>query len=186
MKPLFEAMLEHVPAREDDQDGPLQLQISSLDYSSYVGRIGIGRITPWPRQAWPGRHDHGRRRKHTAKRASINQVLTFKGLERVLVDEAVAGDIVLINGIEELGIGTTIVRTGTPEALPMLIVDEPTLTMNFMVNNSPLAGREGKFVTSRQMRDRLNKELKANVALARGDDTDETDCSRCRDAASCT
>jgi GTP-binding protein len=92
-------------------------------------------------------------------------VLNFKGLERVLVDEAVAGDIVLINGIEEIGIGSTVCAPDTPEALPMLTVDEPTLTMNFMVNTSPLAGREGKFVTSRQLRDRLEKELKSNVAL---------------------
>jgi GTP-binding protein len=84
-------------------------------------------------------------------------VLNFKGLERVLVDEAVAGDIVLINGIEEIGIGSTVCAPDTPEALPMLTVDEPTLTMNFMVNTSPLAGREGKFVTSRQLRDRLEK-----------------------------
>ena len=92
-------------------------------------------------------------------------VLNFKGLERVLVDEAVAGDICLINGIDEIGIGSTLCATDTPEPLPMLTVDEPTLTMNFMVNNSPLAGREGKFVTSRQLRDRLDRELKANVAL---------------------
>jgi GTP-binding protein len=164
MKPLFDAILRHVPAREDDQDGPLQLQISSLDYSSYVGKIGIGRIT------------RGRVRalqdviimdgpEGTPIKARINQVLNFKGLERVLVDEAVAGDIVLINGIDEIGIGTTVCAPDTPDALPMLTVDEPTLTMNFMVNNSPLAGREGKFVTSRQLRERLDRELKANVAL---------------------
>jgi GTP-binding protein len=164
MKPLFEAILQHVPARDDDQDGPLQLQISSLDYSSYVGKIGIGRIT------------RGRVKalqdviimdgpQGTPVKARINQVLNFKGLDRVLVDEAVAGDIVLINGIDEIGIGTTVCAPDTPEALPMLKVDEPTLTMNFMVNTSPLAGREGKFVTSRQLRERLERELKANVAL---------------------
>ncbi len=164
MKPLFEAILQHVPARDDDQDGPLQLQISSLDYSSYVGKIGIGRIT------------RGRVKalqdviimdgpQGTPIKARINQVLNFKGLERVLVDEAVAGDIVLINGIDEIGIGTTVCAPDVPDALPMLKVDEPTLTMNFMVNTSPLAGREGKFVTSRQLRERLERELKANVAL---------------------
>ncbi len=173
MKPLFDAILEHVPAREDDQDGPLQLQISSLDYSSYVGKIGIGRIT------------RGRVRAlqdviimngpdSTPVKARINQVLNFKGLDRVLVDEAVAGDIVLINGIDELGIGTTVCAPDTPDALPMLTVDEPTLTMNFMVNNSPLAGREGKFVTSRQLRERLDRELKANVALRVAPTDDDT------------
>ncbi|HSY25968.1 MAG TPA: translational GTPase TypA [Burkholderiaceae bacterium] len=173
MKPLFEAILSHVPAREDDQDGPLQLQISSLDYSSYVGKIGIGRIT---RGRVRGLQDviimDGP--EGTPRKARINQVLNFKGLERVLVDEAVAGDIVLINGIDELGIGTTVCAPETPDALPMLTVDEPTLTMNFMVNNSPLAGREGKFVTSRQLRERLDRELKANVALRVAPTDDDT------------
>lgn len=173
MDPLFDAILRHVPVREDDPDGPLQLQISSLDYNSYVGKIGIGRITRGKAKALqdviimdgPG---------STPKRARINQVLNFKGLERVIVDEAVAGDIVLINGIDELGIGTTVCAIDTPEPLPMLKVDEPTLNMNFMVNNSPLAGREGKFVTSRQIRDRLDRELKSNVALRVTDTGDDT------------
>ncbi|MDB5729183.1 MAG: typA, partial [Noviherbaspirillum sp.] len=173
MTPLFDAILQHVPVRDDDPDGPLQLQISSLDYSSYVGKIGIGRIT------------RGRARalqdvvimdgpEGTPRKARINQVLNFKGLDRVLVDEAVAGDIVLINGIDELGIGTTVCAVDHPDALPMLKVDEPTLNMNFMVNNSPLAGREGKFVTSRQIRDRLERELKSNVALRVTDTGDDT------------
>jgi GTP-binding protein len=173
MQPLFDAILEHVPVRDDDPDGPLQLQISSLDYSSYVGKIGIGRIK------------RGRVRAlqdviimngpdSTPTKARINQVLNFKGLDRVLVDEASAGDIVLINGIEELGIGTTVCAPDTPDALPMLKVDEPTLTMNFMVNSSPLAGREGKFVTSRQLRERLERELKANVALRVAPTDDDT------------
>jgi GTP-binding protein len=173
MKPLFDAILEHVPVRDDNPDGPLQLQISSLDYSSYVGKIGIGRIS------------RGRVRAlqdviimngpdGTPIKARINQVLNFRGLDRVLVDEAVAGDIVLINGIDELGIGTTVCAPDTPDALPMLTVDEPTLTMNFMVNNSPLAGREGKFVTSRQLRERLDRELKANVALRVAPTDDDT------------
>lgn len=173
MKPLFDAVLEHVPVRDDDPDGPLQLQICSLDYSSYVGKIGIGRIT------------RGRVKPlqdvlvldgpdSTPIKARVNQVLKFKGLERVLVDEAQAGDIVLINGIEEVGIGSTVCAVDKPEALPMLTVDEPTLTMNFLVNNSPLAGREGKFVTSRQIRDRLERELKSNVALRVTDTGDDT------------
>jgi GTP-binding protein len=173
MTPLFEAILEHVPARDDDQDGPFQLQITSLDYSSYVGKIGIGRITRGRVKAlqdvviMDGPDS-------TPIKARINQVLNFKGLERVLVDEAVAGDIVLINGIDEIGIGTTVCSPDKPEALPMLTVDEPTLTMNFMVNNSPLAGREGKFVTSRQLRERLDRELKANVALRVAPTDDDT------------
>jgi len=164
MDTLFDAVLQYVPVRDDDVDGPLQLQISSLDYSSYVGKIGIGRISRGRIKSLqdvvimngPG---------STPVRARINQVLNFKGLDRVLVEQAIAGDIVLINGIDELGIGTTICAPDTPDALPMLTVDEPTLTMNFMVNTSPLAGREGKFVTSRQLRERLERELKANVAL---------------------
>jgi GTP-binding protein len=173
MTPLFEAILKYVPARDDDQDGPFQLQISSLDYSSYVGKIGIGRITRGRVKAlqevviMDGPDS-------TPIKARINQVLNFKGLERVLVDEAVAGDIVLINGIDEIGIGTTVCAPEKPDALPMLTVDEPTLTMNFMVNNSPLAGREGKFVTSRQLRDRLDRELKANVALRVAPTDDDT------------
>ena len=173
LKPLFDAILEYVPVRDDDPDGPLQFQISSLDYSSYVGKIGIGRIK------------RGRVRAlqdvivlngpdSTPIKARINQVLTFKGLERQLVDEAMAGDIVLINGIEEIGIGSTICAIDVPDALPLLKVDEPTLTMNFLVNNSPLAGREGKFVTSRQIRERLERELKANVALRVNDTGDDT------------
>jgi len=164
MEPLFDAILKHVPAREDDPDGPLQLQITSLEYSSYVGKIGVGRILRGRVKAlqdvvWM----NGPEDKPT--KARINQVLTFKGLDRVLADEALAGDIVLINGIEEISIGSTICAPDTPDALPMLKIDEPTLTMNFMVNNSPLAGREGKFVTTRQIRDRLDRELKSNMAL---------------------
>ncbi|HWL27846.1 MAG TPA: EF-Tu/IF-2/RF-3 family GTPase, partial [Burkholderiaceae bacterium] len=173
MRPLFEAILEHVPQREDDPDGPLQLQIISLDYSTYVGKIGVGRINRGRVRALQdvvvkfgpeGQPIKGR----------INQVLKFSGLERVLVDEAQAGDIVLINGIDEIGIGCTLTDPAKPEALPMLRIDEPTLTMNFMVNTSPLAGREGKFVTSRQLRDRLDRELKSNVALRVNDTDDDT------------
>ena len=173
MKPLFDAILQHVPVRDDNPDGPLQMQITSLDYSSYVGKIGIGRVNR-------GRVKTGQDvvvlngPDSTPVKGRINQVLNFKGLERVLVDEAVAGDIILINGIDEIGIGSTVCAPDTPEALPMLTVDEPTLTMNFMVNNSPLAGREGKFVTSRQLRDRLDRELKANVALRVAPTDDDT------------
>jgi GTP-binding protein len=164
MRPLFETIVDNVPVRDVDPDGALQLQICSLDYSSFVGRIGIGRIGR-------GRIRSGqqvavmRGPDSEPKLAKINQVLVFKGLERTVVEEAEAGDIVLINGIDEVGIGVTLCDPAAPEGLPMLKVDEPTLTMNFMVNTSPLAGREGKFVTSRQIRERLERELQSNVAL---------------------
>ena len=165
LEPLFEAILQHVPVRADDPDGPLQLQICSLDYSSYVGRIGIGRITRG--RIRPGQQVMVMRgpQDTAAKSAKVGQVLVFKGLDRTLAEEAQAGDIVLVNGIEDVGIGVTLTDVTTPEALPLLKVDEPTLTMNFQVNTSPLAGREGKFVTSRQIRERLQRELMSNVAL---------------------
>ena len=173
MRPLFDAILQYVPVRDADPDGPFQMQISSLDYSSYVGKIGIGRV------------NRGRVRplqdvvimngpESAPVKARVNQVLSFKGLERKVIDEASAGDIVLINGIEAIDIGSTICDPEHPEALPMLTVDEPTLTMNFMVNTSPFAGREGKFVTSRQLRERLERELKSNVALRVAPTDDDT------------
>ncbi len=173
LRPLFDAILDQVPVREDDPNGPLQLQICSLDYSSYVGKIGVGRI----------RRGRIRTSQEVAVlngpdavplRGRVNQVLKFKGLSRELVDEAEAGDIVLVNGIEEIGIGTTLCPVDEPDALPLLKVDEPTLVMNFCVNTSPLAGREGKFVTSRQLRERLERELKSNVAMRMRETDDET------------
>jgi GTP-binding protein len=164
LTPLFDAMLEHVPAHEGSPDAPLQLQICSLDYSTDVGRIGIGRVnqgTLKPMQdvaVYSGQDS-------TPIKARVNQVLKFEGLERKQATEAGPGDIVLINGIEGIGIGVTLTDIDNPLPLPMLNVDEPTLTMNFCVNNSPLAGREGKFVTSRQIRDRLDRELQSNVAM---------------------
>ena len=164
LTPLFDAMLEHVPAHEGSPGDPLQLQICSLDYSTYVGRIGIGRVNqgtlrPMQEVAVYSGPDS------TPFKARVNQVLKFEGLERKQATEAGPGDIVLINGIEGIGIGVTLTDFDNPLPLPMLLVDEPTLTMNFCVNNSPLAGREGKFVTSRQLWDRLQRELQANVAL---------------------
>jgi GTP-binding protein len=161
---LFDTVLQQVPAHQGDPAAPLQLQISSLDYSTFVGRIGVGRITQGTLKPMmdvlvmegpDGKSFKGR----------VNQVLTFEGLERVPATEAGPGDIVLVNGIAEIGIGVTLTSVDEPAPLPMLKVDEPTLTMNFCVNNSPLAGREGKFVTSRQIWDRLQKELQSNVAL---------------------
>ncbi len=172
MRPLFEAIIANVPARADDPDGPLQLQICSLDYSSYVGRIGIGRINRG--RIRPGQNIVVLNGDKPPVSATVNQVLVFKGLERVVTEEAQAGDIVLVNGIEELGIGVTLADPEHPEALPLLTVDEPTLTMNFQVNTSPFAGREGKFVTSRQLRERLQREVMSNVAL-RVEDTADAD-----------
>jgi GTP-binding protein len=177
MQPLFEAILQHVPVRSDDPDGPLQLQICSLDYSSYVGKIGIGRIARGRLRA--GQEVlvlHGPEGEQNAPttRGRINQVLNFSGLERQVVEAAEAGDIVLVNGIEDIGIGCTLCAVDVPDALPLLRVDEPTLMMNFCVNTSPLAGREGKFVTSRQLRERLERELKSNVAMRMRDTDDET------------
>ena len=173
MNPLFQTIIDKVPQRDDDPNGPLQLQIVSLEYSTYVGKIGVGRIT---RGRVKALQDVAVKfgPEGAPIRGRINQVLKFRGLERVIVDEAEAGDIVLVNGIDELGIGCTITAVDAQEALPMLTVDEPTLTMNFCVNTSPLAGREGKFVTSRQLRERLDRELKSNVALRVKDTGDDT------------
>jgi len=173
MRPLFDAILEQVPVRADDPDGPLQLQICSLDYTSYVGRIGIGRVNRGRiRSGQQVAVLHGPGSAPII--AKVNQVLVFKGLERVLAEEAQAGDIVLVNGIEEVGVGVTLADPERPEALPLLKVDEPTLVMNFQVNTSPFAGRDGKFVTSRQLRERLVRETMSNVAL-RVEDTGDPD-----------
>ena len=175
MRALYEAILHHVPAPKSEPDAPLQFQISTLDYNSYVGRIGIGRIRRGTLKAgqmiqlWNGAEDHG-----TAK---VQQVLTFKGLTRESVDSAIAGDIVAVTGIEDVHIGYTICDIDQPDALPPIAVDEPTLVMNFQVNTSPLAGKEGKFVTSRQIRERLMRELESNVAL-RVEETSDADVFR--------
>ena len=172
MRPLFDTVLKHVPAPVGDIDGPLQFQISALDYSSFVGRIGVGRVTRG--RIKPGQDVMVLNGDKPPKRGRVNQVLGFRGIERVQMESAGAGDIILVNGIEDIGIGVTLADLDQPEALPMPKVDEPTLTMTFQVNSSPLAGQEGKFVTSRQIRDRLTKELLVNVAL-RVEDTGETD-----------
>jgi len=163
MRPLFRTIIERVQAPKGDPDGALQLQISNIDYSSYVGRIGIGRIARGrlrPAQEILVLHEG----REPAK-AKVGQVMGFRGLERIPMDEASVGDIVLVTGVEETAIGVTLADPLAPEALPMLRVDEPTLTMNFQVNTSPFAGQEGRFVTSRQLRERLFRELQGNVAL---------------------
>ena len=175
MTPLFETVLKHVPTPPGSADEPLQLQIAALDYSTYTGRLGVGRILNG--RIKPGMQVAVMNHADPVASGRINQVLGFKGLERVEVAEAEAGDIVIISGVEDIGIGVTICEKDRPTGLPMLTVDEPTLTMDFMVNTSPLAGTEGKFVTSRQIRDRLNKELLTNVAL-RVEDTGDADIFR--------
>jgi GTP-binding protein len=175
MRALYEAILHHVPAPKSEPDAPLQFQISTLDYNSYVGRIGIGRIRRGTIKAGQtitlrnGDEDHG-----TAK---VQQVLAFKGLSRESVESAVAGDIVAVTGIEDVHIGYTICDVEHPDPLPPISVDEPTLVMSFQVNTSPLAGKEGKFVTSRQIRERLMRELESNVAL-RVEETADADVFR--------
>ena len=175
MSALFEAILKYVPEPQTDAAGPLQLQVSTLDYNSYVGRIGIGRIRRG--SVKPGQNvvlRYGEEDRGTGK---VAQVLAFKGLERGPVDGADAGDIVAITGVEDINIGITLCDPEHPDGLPPIAVDEPTLQMNFQVNTSPLAGREGKFVTSRQIRERLMRELEHNVAL-RVEETADADVFR--------
>jgi GTP-binding protein len=172
MTPLFEAIVKHVAQPEVDVDGPFQMQVSQLDYNSYVGVIGIGRIKR-------GKVKTNTQvtivdREGNKRNGRILQVLGFHGLERVEVSEAQAGDIIAFTGIEELNISDTLCDPKCVEALPPLTVDEPTVSMTFQVNNSPFAGKEGKFVTSRQIRDRLQRELVHNVAL-RVEDTGDPD-----------
>jgi len=163
MTPLFEAIVEHVPEPEVEKDGPFQMQVSALDFDSYVGVIGVGRITRGslkPNQTVSIIDTYGEQRK-----GKVLNVKGYLGLERIDTDEAFAGDIVCINGIDNLGISDTLCDPDKVEALPPLSVDEPTVSMTFAVNNSPFAGQDGKFVTSRNIKDRLNQELIHNVAL---------------------
>jgi GTP-binding protein len=173
MKPLLDTILERVPAPADnDVDGTLQLQLHALDYSSYVGRIGVGKLRRG--RLLPGQEVAVLLGERALGKAKVNQVLGFQGLERVPLAAALAGDIVLVTGIDELAIGATIADADRPEGLPPLKVDEPTLTMQFVVNTSPFAGTEGKYVTSRNLRERLQREVLTNMAL-RVEETADTD-----------
>ncbi|WP_422466083.1 MULTISPECIES: translational GTPase TypA [unclassified Endozoicomonas] len=173
MTPLFEMITERVPAPPVNVDGPLQMQISALDYNSYVGVIGIGRITRGVLK--PGQQIVLVDRDNKQRKAKVQQVMGHLGLERVEVAKARAGDIVCITGIDKLNISDTICDPERPEMLPPLTVDEPTVSMTFQVNDSPFAGQDGKFVTSRNIRERLDRELISNVALRveQGDDADK-------------
>jgi len=170
LTPLFETLVEHVPEPSVDPDGPFQMQISSLSYSSYVGLIGVGRIKRGrvkPNQAVTVIDREGKTRS-----GKVLQVLGFKGLRREEVDQASAGDIIAVSGIDGIGISDTLCDPSSVEAMPALTVDEPTIHMTFQVNNSPFAGREGKYLTSRQLRSRLYQEATHNVALQVHDTAD--------------
>ena len=172
MTPLFEKIVEHVPHPAVDRDGPLQMQVSSLDYDTYVGLLGIGRIrrgTLKANMAVTVVAPDG-----ASRRARVLELFGFHGLERKRSDSASAGDIVVFSGIDNLGISDTLCDPDHKEALPALTVDEPTVNMTFQVNKSPFAGQDGKFLTSRQIRERLDQELKHNVAL-RVDNTGDPD-----------
>lgn len=172
LQPLFEAILRHTPPPVGDPSKPLQLQVTTLDYNDFLGTIVIGKVHNGVvrngQQAALIAHDG------TIRRGRITKLLGFEGLRRLEIEEAAAGDIVAIAGFSNVNIGETLACAHNPEALPLITVDEPTLQMNFIVNDSPFAGQEGKFVTSRQLRDRLEKELLTNVAL-RVADTDSPD-----------
>ncbi len=163
MQPLFKTIVEHCPPPDVDADGPLQLQVTLLDYSSYVGAIGIGRIKRGTIKRGMAVAVVNREGKQRPER--ITQILGFHGLTRVEVESASAGDIVAFAGIAEPKVSDTLCDPAKPEPLPSLTVDEPTISMTFEVNTSPFLGREGKFVTSRQIRERLEREAIHNVAL---------------------
>tara|TARA_Y100001968_G_C19426450_1_gene754637 strand:- start:407 stop:2209 length:1803 start_codon:yes stop_codon:yes gene_type:complete len=172
MMPLFEAIIRHVPPPIGDQEKPLQLQVTTLDYSDFLGRIVIGRVHNGIIKN--GQNASLIKDDTTIKKGRIKKLLGFEGLQRIEIDKAIAGDLVALTGFDEVNIGETIACPDEPKALPLIKVDEPTLQMTFVINDSPFAGKEGKFVTSRQLRDRLFKELLTNVAL-RVEETDSPD-----------
>jgi GTP-binding protein len=182
MQPLFEAIINNVPAQRVEVDGPLQLQVSSLDYNSYVGLMGIGRINRGVvKRNMPVTVVQ---RDGTERNAQLMELYGFDGLTRISVPEAGAGDIVVFSGIEGLQISDTVCARGFGDGLPPLQVDEPTITMTFQVNKSPFAGQEGKYLTSRQIRARLDQELQTTSRASKKPTTRTS--FACRAAASCT
>jgi GTP-binding protein len=177
LRPLFEAILSHVPAPEGDPDAPLQLLISSVDYNDYIGRVGIGRIERGTVKAGQMAVKSSFGEPDVSAPVRLNGLFTFDGLKRAPCAEAKMGDIVAIAGFEDLNIGDTLCPPGAAEALPFLKISEPTVSMTFCVNDSPFAGTEGQYVTSRHLRARLQRELKTDVSL-RVDDTEQTDAFR--------
>jgi len=172
LRPLFDTIVEHIPAPEADEEAPLQMQVTMLDYNDFLGRIGIGRIYRGTIQV----NDMVSlvKRDGSVKRMRVQKLLGFSGLQRVEQKTARAGDIVAIAGLEDINVGETVCHADHPDPLPLLKIDEPTLQMTFLVNNSPFAGREGKHVTSRKLRDRLMAELETDVSL-RVEETDSPD-----------
>ena len=171
--PLFDTIIEHCQVYPDLRTEPLQLQVSTLGYDDYIGRLGIGRVTQGiikSGQTVAVAKDDG-----TIVQRKINQIFVYRGLKRVAVEEAECGDIVVVSGISDISIGETICDPQNPQPMEMTNIEEPTLSMNFMVNKSPFAGKVGKFVTSRHIRERLDKELEVNVGLT-VEETDSTDC----------
>lgn len=173
MRPLFDSILENIESPEGDMDAPLQVLFSSLDYDDYIGRIGIGRVE----RGKIHRNDSMVLCKTdgTQENVKISRLYQFEGLKRVEVESAAVGDLICVSGIADLNIGETICSPDCIEPLPFVKIDEPTLAMNFMVNDSPFAGQDGKYVTSRNIRDRLFKEVETNVSM-RVEETDSTDC----------
>ena len=172
LTPLFDTIIEHCEPYPDRREEPLQFQISTLAYDDYIGRLGIGRVERGVIR--PGTTVAVTKADGSVVNRKINQVFVYRGLKRMAVDEAQCGDIVVVSGIADISIGETICDPAFPEPLPMIKIEEPTLSMNFMVNSSPFAGKVGKYVTSRHIRDRLMKELEVNVGLT-VEETDTTD-----------
>ena len=172
LRVLYDAILEHVPAPIDNREEPLQFQVSLLDYSDYVGRIGIGRVFRGTMKV--GQQVTVLKRDGTSKNFRVTKMSGFLGLKRVDIEEAFAGDLIAVSGMENIDVGETICPVDHPEALPELFIDEPTLQMTFLVNNSPFAGKEGKWVTARKIEERLEQQLQTDVSL-RVDPTDSPD-----------
>lgn len=172
MDPIFSTVMEHIPAPVDNSDEPLQFQITLLDYNDYVGRVGIGRVVRG--KIHVGQQVVVIKKDGTKKNFRVTKLFGFLGLKRIEIEEAKAGDIVAISGMEDINVGETVCPVEHPEALPWLRIDEPTLQMTFLVNNSPFAGREGKFLTARKIEERLMKELETDVSL-RVEPTDSPD-----------
>ena len=175
MKPLFETIIKHIPAPTGDEDADPQVLISTIDYNEYVGRIGVGKVDNGvikvnQEVALVNHHDPDK-----MKKVKIGKLYEYEGLNRVEVNEARIGSIVAISGIPDIHIGDTLTSVENPEAIPFQKISEPTISMNFMVNDSPLAGREGKYITSRHLRERLFRELNTDVSL-RVEETESPDC----------
>ena len=173
LNPLFETIISHVQPYPDKNEEPLQLQVSTLAYDDYIGRLGIGRITQGVLKE--GQTVGVAKEDGSVVQRKVNQIFVYRGLKRMAVEQAEAGDIVVISGIADISIGETITDLQNPQPMEMIHIEDPTLSMNFMVNSSPFAGKVGKFVTSRHIRERLNKELEVNVGLV-VEETDSTDC----------